>query len=302
MNSNYEFDLAISFLSEDESIAYQIYSELSKDFKIFFYPTSQKEIVAKDGIDTFSSAFKEKSRANLVLYRSNWGSTNWTRIEETAIKSRIFEGDKYDSLFLIKLDSSDNPHWIPETYIYAEFNKYKFDELISAIKFRIQQRGGVPTEETLIEIAERAKQERKLNEEIGLFLSGKSGIEQAEIEMRKLLKILRQKHVELQNASIEIALSDLKENNLRASYQLWKIHLNFVWNQRYSNSIDGSFLEIILYPYSNGNGKSFLYNFSMNKLKQIGWVEVDGSDFFTSENLIDYWMKEHLRLVLEKRS
>jgi hypothetical protein len=303
MNTKYQYDIGFSFLAEDELIASRIVDELSKNFKVFFFPTNQKEIAAKDGVDTFSEVFSRKTRLNLVLYREKWGNTKWTRIEEAAIKTRIFDGDGWDSLFFIKLDDHEIPNWINSTYIYADFNKFTFEELIGAIKYRIQERGGVSSEETISNILERDKRNQKIKQEISAFLEGEQGLHNANSEVQNLLSLLEIRHEELKNTAESISVGPLLKDSKKVSFPMGGIHLHFIWKPFYSNSLDNSHLEIILYPYfeKSGKGKSFFYSFTMNNLKQIGWKNNPNHDFITSEDLIDFWIKEHLKLAIERR-
>ncbi len=96
MNDSYEYDVAFSFLQQDEQLAAEMADRIRDRVKVFIYSEQQKQLIANDGIDAFSRVFRREARIVVVLYRESWGNTKWTRIEETAIKSRQFdEGFKF---------------------------------------------------------------------------------------------------------------------------------------------------------------------------------------------------------------
>jgi hypothetical protein len=58
-----------------------------------------------DGVDAFTRVFRTEARTVVVLHRTRWGQTKWTRVEENAIKSRGFEStDGFDFLIMAPLD------------------------------------------------------------------------------------------------------------------------------------------------------------------------------------------------------
>ena len=88
---NPKYDVAISFLSQDESTATAIHERLSEGLQVFFYPRSQEELAGTDGLESMRKPFFGESRVVVVLYREKWGKTPWTRVEETAIKESCLE-------------------------------------------------------------------------------------------------------------------------------------------------------------------------------------------------------------------
>src|ERR1700686_4479515 len=108
------YDVAISFLSQDEPLALKLYEQLSENLSVFVYSKRQEQVAGTDGLETFRQVFISQSRLVVVLYRNGWGQTPWTGVEELAIKDRMFRGG-WKSLLLVTLDSqSTYPIWIPE--------------------------------------------------------------------------------------------------------------------------------------------------------------------------------------------
>jgi len=97
-NDTYEYEVAFSFLNEDEELAFRINDLIQDRVKTFIYSRQQEKIAGTDGEETFNQVFGSEARIVVVLYRENWGKTPWTRIEETAIRNRAYEKG-YDFVF-----------------------------------------------------------------------------------------------------------------------------------------------------------------------------------------------------------
>ena len=63
-----KFDVALSFLSADESIAAAFYNALSADLDVFFFPRKQEDLAGTDGLESMRSPFLEDSRVVVVLF------------------------------------------------------------------------------------------------------------------------------------------------------------------------------------------------------------------------------------------
>ena len=109
----YEYDVAFSFLNTDENIAIKLNDLLSGRFNTFIYSEKQAELAGKDGEEKFNEVFGRQARVVVVLYRNEWGTTKWTRIEMTAIKNRAFEYG-YDFTSVIQRDNIYGTQFHPE--------------------------------------------------------------------------------------------------------------------------------------------------------------------------------------------
>lgn len=66
------YDVAISFLAEDERVAMSLATALKKHWTVFIYTERQKELAGTDGVEAFSRVFKEDCWLWLAdPYRSN---------------------------------------------------------------------------------------------------------------------------------------------------------------------------------------------------------------------------------------
>jgi hypothetical protein len=201
------YDVAISFLSRDESLAIKISNELVQNLRVFVYSKRQEELAGTDGLDSFRKAFGADSKLVVVLYRDDWGKTKWTAVEEIAIKERMFNGGWDNSLLFVMLDAkSTPPTWLPETYIRLDYGTYGHDALIGAIKMRAQERGSVLKVETAADRAKRAQSSELLRADRDRKLAHE-GSEAARREHQtlreKLNKILADSQAELTTIKLE---------------------------------------------------------------------------------------------------
>jgi hypothetical protein len=94
VTDQFRYDIAFSFLSKDETTAQEINDLLQDRYRTFVYTEQQKKLAGTDGEESFKRVFATEARLVAVLYRPEWGSTNWTRVELTgSIKLRDHPGD-----------------------------------------------------------------------------------------------------------------------------------------------------------------------------------------------------------------
>ncbi|MBN2402645.1 MAG: hypothetical protein JXN64_09610 [Spirochaetes bacterium] len=135
----YKYDIAFSFLAEDEPLAVVLADLLQNRVNIFLYSKKQSDIAGTDGELTFNKVFAELSRLVVVLYRKGWGESPWTRIEETAIRNRAYNYG-YDFVKFIPLDDPPN---VPSSlcvnkvvaFFYAIFKLFKLS-FVSLLGFK----------------------------------------------------------------------------------------------------------------------------------------------------------------------
>jgi hypothetical protein len=153
------YDVAISFLVQDASIAKALNDELeAAGFHVFFFPRRQEELAGTNGMETMRAPFLG-ARVNAVLFREPWGETPWTRVENGAISERCFR-DGWSSLLFVQLDkTSPLPKWLPTTHIRFCFEDYGLNQLVGAIKLRVQEQGGEIKPLDAIGKAKRVKRE-----------------------------------------------------------------------------------------------------------------------------------------------
>lgn len=160
-----KYDVAISFLEKDKSLALQVEAKLSESLKVFVYSNRQENLAGTDGLESFRQVFHAESRMVVVLYRDGWGQTPWTRVEEAAIKDRCL-AEGWDWLLFVTLDNVCKPPvWLPKSEIRLSFPQYGFDQLIGAIKVRAEKLGSTMRVESTLDRAKRLERDGQLRAE-----------------------------------------------------------------------------------------------------------------------------------------
>jgi hypothetical protein len=96
---DFKYEVAFSFLADDEPTARALSELLSPKVTTFVYSERQIELGGTDGLVTFSEVFGRDARTVAILWRPSWGPTNFTRVEETALKNRFFhDGPEFVTL------------------------------------------------------------------------------------------------------------------------------------------------------------------------------------------------------------
>jgi hypothetical protein len=244
----YKYEVAFSFLKDDEHVAMGINDLIQDRLSTFIYSKRQEELAGTDGEETFNRVFGEEARVVVVLYRSTWGSTPWTRIEEIAIRNRAFE-EGYDFTVFIPLDESPTmPKWLPKTYIWANIKRWGIEGAANIIESKVQQAGGEIREERLEERALRFKRQAEFEKEKRQFLKSELGVEMANEEVEKLIDAitLRANDVATE-AGLEFRIEQSKSANRWIEVNS-KFHcVSIDWFNSCTNTLDESRLVIELW-------------------------------------------------------
>ena len=75
MSADYKYDVAFSFLAQDEQLASQLNDHLQDRAKTFLYSKRQERLAGTDGEETFNSVCGEHARVVVVLYREGCQGT-----------------------------------------------------------------------------------------------------------------------------------------------------------------------------------------------------------------------------------
>ena len=109
----YEFEIAFSFCVEDEYIVSQLNDRIKGRYSTFAYYEQQKNLPGGDGESKFKKVFRELARVVVILYRKKWGNTNWSRMEENAIRERAYKDGYNFTLFIVTENVDNMPDWLP---------------------------------------------------------------------------------------------------------------------------------------------------------------------------------------------
>ena len=235
-----KYDVAISFLAADESIAAELNRQLSETMSVFFFPRRQEELAETDGMESMRRPFYEDSRLIVVLFRESWGKTRWTAIEELAIKDACFNGE-WNRLFFVALDrTSTLPGWLPPHYVRYNWEDFGPEEVVCVVKARVLENGGKHSPMTALKRAELLRKEEEYRAARN-SIEWHPGITAVQAEAKRLLDTVKSKcdetteaghvdlHCELDLRQLPGALGCIITNR-EVSLAAW-------WNQSYSNTL-----------------------------------------------------------------
>ncbi|MGB9122699.1 MAG: hypothetical protein WCE73_18930 [Candidatus Angelobacter sp.] len=299
-----KYDVAISFLSQDELIAAAIYQKLNEGLQVFFFPQNQKNLAGTDGMESMRKPFFDDSRVTVVLFRDPWGKTPWTRVEETAIKEACLAYG-WQRLFFIVLDrESALPIWLPQTHVRFNYSDFGLEQAVGAIKARVQENGGQPQPITPMKRAEMFKEEERFRHDKSRMNSDE-GIEKVLDNVRLLFQEI-EKHcadINTQNSLHIKCGSDFRERSRPQTCVMTdgRVSMVVAWYQEFSNALDNSALVISEYKgqliipgevnriYINQPRRlsETKYSPDLSRAREYGWSQVNKTEFFSSAALAD---------------
>lgn len=245
-NRQFEYDVAFSFHSEDETLAQQLNDKLQDRFRTFLYSERQKELAGKDGEQVFNSVFFEQARFVVVFYRSQWGETPFTRIEQTAIRNRAFTEGFDFTLFIPTETPATVPNWLPKPRLYFGLERFGIDGAAAVIESRIEEMGGQPRDESAVDRAARLQRTFDLDRLKATFQNSEQGVQRATSAYSDLI------------IQMSKAIDQIKASQSRVDMRLRNFGgidlvsglgpaMTLYWRCQYSNTLDGSGLDVELH-------------------------------------------------------
>jgi hypothetical protein len=308
MQTDFEYDVAFSFLAQDESVATELNDALSERVKTFLYSKQQEKLGGTDGEKTFNEVFGKKCRLVVILYRDAWGSTPWTRIEETAIRNRGYD-EGYDFALLVPMDMpSTTPKWFPRNRLWLGLERWGVVSAAAVIESRIQELGGTPHQETLEERAARQVRAVEFKAERDAALNSYAGVESF-LQGVESLSAAIERGVDRINAGRTSHKLEFRGNlpPRGPCYVLGlKRGLSVSRRAPYSNTLDGSYLNVTLWrgvPSMQGTiqfedpvpHQTTKYELDYLPSKNYVWKQqADRNRSFSSENLAEEILKWYL--------
>jgi hypothetical protein len=181
MSSEYKYDVAFSFLQDDEQLVLEIADRVRDRINpyTFIYTERQNELVGTDGMEMLSRLFAEEARVVVVMYRELWGETPWTRIEQDAMRNRAYD-QGWDFLVFVILDKQVKlPAWLPKTRLMFGLERYGIDGLANVIEERVQAEGGTVHSETVMDYATKLNRDSDYQRQRSEWHSSENGVKQA---------------------------------------------------------------------------------------------------------------------------
>jgi hypothetical protein len=242
----YKYDVAFSFLDEDEELVIQINNLIQDRMATFIYSRRQGELAGTDGEETLNRVFGSEARTVVVLHRKNWGQTPWTRIEETAMRNRAYE-EGYDFVLFVPLDKPPVlPKWLPKNRIWVGLDRWGIDGAATVIESRVQEEGGTSREETIEEHTARLSREIAVAEEKRAILSSERGIQAANNEVADLFSELKRVVNNISGNDLTVKLA-IEVGQRECVIQGHGFSLHFRWSVQFLNSLQDSALYLRLW-------------------------------------------------------
>ena len=312
---SFKYDAAISFLNDDLGLAQQIRDGLAPVLSVFLYADRQQEIAGGDGLAIFRSAFRFDARLVIVLFRSQWGQTPWTRVEQHAVEERFLkEGPEF--LFFMMLDkTSTPPPWLHEHLMRFSLPEYSIEQAIGAIKFRLQEIGAKFHKESIVERAARTEELARFNEETRILWKTSEGVIQATKAAEALVDQIEKTFRELVETVPGLRLEVGREHTHIVARTATKQSVEVAWVNNVINVLDDAYLGIwvfqsrIILPgeknryYPGGPPKSSQeHRFQPERVRGLDWCWKAGDDSIkTSTELAEYVVRLLLDELERKR-
>lgn len=304
-NDKFVFDAALSFHSLDEAIATQLSDLLQDRFRIFLYSKQQELLAGRDGEEKFNSVFGKDSRIVIVFYRSEWGSTPFTRIEQTAIRNRAY-AEGYDFSLFIPMDKTV-PSWLPRTQLWFGLDRFGLKGAAAVIEARIQEKGGEPKTESIGDRAARLQRALQLTEAQEAFFRSETGVKEAEAALARLVSA-----IETSVTSIKSSHSKFAQLRVKRLQEYWLVgglgpFLVISWWRHFVNSLDESKLEATFYdgvPRLPGLVpvhdkprviERLIFDYRLFAAERHGYVNrSDPEQQLSAEELADYLLRKYM--------
>lgn len=241
----HEYEVAFSFCARDEGVATQLDDLLRERYKTFIYNRKQEVLAGTDGEKTFNEVFMHKARIAVILYRPEWGTTPFTRIEETAIRKRAYD-EGYDFTVWIAMEPNVKlPEYVEPTRLYYGLPDYGINGAAGVIVSRIQSRGGNTRPETIDEKAARIKRHAEAQEARRAFLSSHAGATGALTAARELLEAIAEKAEALPDWGFRVERM-MVPRAVDSSVEVVSTRdvLLVMWHQPFLNTTDKSYLKV----------------------------------------------------------
>ena len=299
MRDDFKYEAVFSFVQKDEQLALQIADRIRDRLSVFVYSEHQEVFVGTDGVDQHTRIYEDEARVVVVLHREEWGQTNWTRVEETAIRNRGFK-EGYDFLVFVPLDNSNKPKWLPKTRIWVGLQRYGIDGVANAIETTVQTEGGAVSSESVVDYALRLERRANFKDKRERWRGSEEGVAAAEEEVKVLYGKLKELALEVTKNSERFQMRYHADDRI-CSIVCRDCNLIVRWVLRARNNLHGAELRVNLIrqvldqffrSYSSEQMTSVTYEADIDFNENIVWKEAEGSNHsFTSTQLAEMYYR-----------
>ena len=123
-----------------------------------------------------SSSGSDQRVLSLVLCRQKWGSTPFTRVEETAIRNRAHDHGYNFSLFVPTTKPAFVPKWLPKPRLSYALDRFGPKGLAAVVEALIEEHGGAGRVESISARAARFQRGDAFRTERATFQRSPNGV------------------------------------------------------------------------------------------------------------------------------
>jgi hypothetical protein len=300
--TDFKYDVAFSFLQEDEGLAAQINDLLQDRYRTFLYSKAQEQLAGADGEETFNAVFRKEARSVAVLFRERWGHTPWTRIEETAIRNRAHANGYNFVTFIICAPGMKAPDWLPTTRIWFDLERFGIKSAAAVLAARIQESGGDAVVETLEARTARLGRAQKFKDEKEAYARSYDGVNASNAAHQRLISDLKAK-----SEIVGCRINEVKYGNVLVLIGRGVV-LTVQYECPHLNSLHGAALTATFYdgvPHLPGliphfDKPSLLekwkFTFQLVGPGRSAWVGPDENEEHQPESLAEFFLQHFLEL------
>jgi hypothetical protein len=137
----FEYDVALSFASEDKSIAEEFTNLLIKqDIKVFYDEYQVGDLWGKDLVDHLVNIYGRKARYCVMLISQYYPLKKWTELERISAHERSFR-DANEYILPIQLDDTEVPG-ITETTGYRDLRQHSMESIVNLLGQKLRETKG----------------------------------------------------------------------------------------------------------------------------------------------------------------
>jgi hypothetical protein len=213
------------------------------------------------------------------------------------------------------MDKDDEkPQWLPDTHIRCVLGDFTLDQLVGAIKLRVQERGGEVVKLTPLELAKRMRTEELLRQDEKKFFRDHPFIK--ETAAKVIEELMKQLMAEAESISTEVGLQwtfgyEPYHSGFRAVLRYGRVTLEVWWKQFYTNVMEDVALECTEYNGVVGLERERMfyrvnpqklaqrkYYPALNASRELRWVDkAKAEQLMSNEDVVQNLIEQFLSLV-----
>jgi len=276
----YKYDVAFSFLAQDEALATEINDLIQDRFETFIYSERQAELIGTDGAEEFAQVFGSDARIVGVLYREGWGQRGFTLYEDTAIRNRARE-EGFGFTIFIPLDvPPTGPKWLPKDRIWHDLPRWGAKGAAAVIEAKVDQAGGLARPEMVEDKAVRMNREREFALKRSCFLQSEDGVQAAQSEFKKVCVEIERKCQTIVDPSTGGRFG-VRSDWCNITVSSRRDELFVCWDEAFLNTLDGSHLKILIFSRAircREPDREERFSFDVEPSGAFVWREVDADE------------------------